>query len=140
MTDISHKPTGSFPPDIIIPINKIRVPHEVMDQAKVDAIARDMRAVGRWDGRPIVAIELLDGTYQSWTGSHRIPAAKAAGLSEIPAVLVDRDWLHRIGFSYDEATRGWEGADRFKKMLAEADLKTREMMQFEWDLQRKIHR
>lgn len=55
--------------------------HGVVDPAKRDRLAADMAANG-WIGAPVVGdVE----TAQAITGSHRIPAAHAAGI-EVPAV------------------------------------------------------
>lgn len=55
-----------------------------------------MQANG-WVGRPLLVIERVDGTFQAWTGTHRIHAARNAGLATIPCYVV-REWkLIEIG-------------------------------------------
>lgn len=67
-------------PENIIPVN------EITDQNKFAALAYDFAHSG-YSGRPIIAGELGDGTYQALTGSHRIFAARAAGI-DIPTVTL----------------------------------------------------
>ena len=62
-------------------------PHEVRDAAKLAVLTEAMRRDG-WTGRPLLV--LLDGeTRCALTGSHRLPAAIAADLDEVPVVYVD---------------------------------------------------
>lgn len=56
--------------------------HEVYDPAKRDRLADALAARG-WQGAPIVADVQ---TAQAITGSHRIAAARQAGVKEVPAV------------------------------------------------------
>lgn len=58
---------------IIIPL------HEVTDEAKVEAIAESMRKNG-WFGRPILVEDEDASETQAFTGTHRIAAAKHAGI------------------------------------------------------------
>lgn len=71
----------------VVNIYKIVPPHEVRDAEKLAALTEDMAAHG-WTGRAILAINTGDG-YAALTGSHRIAAAMAAGLDEIPAYVID---------------------------------------------------
>ena len=67
---------------------KIEPPHEVRDQKKLEDLAEKMRTSG-WQGRPILAIDLGQGP-EALTGSHRIAAAKMAGI-DVPVIMVDDD-------------------------------------------------
>lgn len=55
---------------------------EFYEQAHVNEIADSMRHNG-WQGAPLVA---LPDYAVSYTGTHRLRAAQAAGLNEVPAV------------------------------------------------------
>ncbi len=61
--------------------------HEPRDAAKLAALTESMVEHG-WTGRPILAIDNGNG-YIALTGSHRIAAARAAGLDEIPVYAID---------------------------------------------------
>jgi ParB-like chromosome segregation protein Spo0J len=59
------------------------------DPEKVQRIAADMKAHG-WNRRPLLVEE---GPYEetvAWMGSHRIEAAKLAGLRQIPCRVITR--------------------------------------------------
>lgn len=43
-----------------------------------------------WQGRPLLVEEGLHGRLFAWTGSHRIEAAKAAGLKAVPCRVISR--------------------------------------------------
>jgi len=66
----------------------IEPPHEVRDKKKLTDLAKKMEKEG-WQGRPILAIDLGRGQ-EALTGSHRIAAAKIAGI-DVPVVMVDED-------------------------------------------------
>ena len=70
-------------------INQIDPPHEVNDAAKVAAIAADLEVNG-WTGRPLLVLQVGD-YYKALTGTHRLAAAKAAGLEDVPVVEVDAE-------------------------------------------------
>lgn len=71
----------------VVNVYKIVPPHEARDAEKLAALAEDMATRG-WIGRAILAIDTGDG-YVALTGSHRIAAAKVAGLEEIPVYAID---------------------------------------------------
>jgi hypothetical protein len=48
-----------------------------------------IRATG-WQDRGLLVEEGLDGRLYAWTGSHRIAAAQAAGLAEVPCRVITR--------------------------------------------------
>jgi len=66
---------------------KIENLHNITDQTKYEAIAEDMAANG-WTGRPLLVIDCGDD-YSALTGSHRLEAARKAGIEEIPIAIVD---------------------------------------------------
>lgn len=78
--------------------------NEVDDEAKLDSLAESMRESG-WRGPPIVVIAGQDhgwgaGDPVAITGSHRIHAAREAGI-DVPTVQLD-DLLARHGTSLAE--------------------------------------
>ena len=70
-------------------------PHAVRDAAHFEALAASMRA-GGWQGRPILAFCTEGEAPRPLTGSHRIAAARAAGLDTIPVLVLS-------GFDGDDA-------------------------------------
>lgn len=82
-------------PALIFPL------HEVRDPAKLVALTESMRRSG-WQGRPLLV--LLDGdTRLARTGSHRLAAAIAAGLNEVPVIYVDGSTVVASGDHEGEA-------------------------------------
>lgn len=69
--------TESIDPRLITPL------HAVESSPKLDSLVDSMRRDG-WVGRPLL---LVNG--DAWTGSHRIAAAVAAGLEDVPCVCVE---------------------------------------------------
>jgi hypothetical protein len=65
--------------------------HSVYDKYKYTKLVEDMDSHG-WIGRPILVEPFGDG-FAAWTGSHRLAAARAAGLSSIPVVIIDVETL-----------------------------------------------
>lgn len=84
-------------PDDITPVN------DITNQSKFEDIAADMKENG-WQGDPILAYEGGNGM-QSVTGSHRIYAAREAGLNEIPVSVIK---FERGSNSYDTFERDIE--------------------------------
>lgn len=70
-------------------IDQIDPPHEPVDMEKLDEITESMRANG-WLGLPLVVFEQQPGRFRSLTGSHRLAAARAAGMRNIPVVRTAR--------------------------------------------------
>lgn len=62
--------TTTMAPEDLLPV------HEVTDTDKLAAITASMQANG-WTGAPIIADRSIS---QALTGSHRLPAAEAAGI------------------------------------------------------------
>ena len=63
--------------------------HEVRSESKLETLRAAMECDG-WTGRPLLVV-LLAGAHRALTGSHRIVAAKLAGLDEIPCLVLDAD-------------------------------------------------
>jgi ParB-like chromosome segregation protein Spo0J len=88
----------------------LRPPHAVRDAAHSESLAASMRA-GGWQGRPILAFGAEGEAPRPLTGSHRIAAARAAGLDTIPVLVLsgfdgaDADEL-ALYEALDEALRG----------------------------------
>lgn len=78
MTEIE---TYRMNPDRIEPL------HEVMDEDLAAQLAESMRTVG-WQGAPIVVVDREGKDPLAVTGSHRIAAARDAGIIA-PAVYLD---------------------------------------------------
>jgi len=68
-------------------ISKIIPFHEVRDQDKFEKLTADMEENG-WKGRPLLVIG-CEGGYRALTGSHRLSAARKAGLEEVPVAWVE---------------------------------------------------
>jgi GNAT superfamily N-acetyltransferase len=84
--EASESPTlleanGTRNPEYVEPVNEIYPGRE----ADVDEMAEDMRKNG-WTGRPIGVVG-----DNAITGSHRIFAARKAGLEEIPVIEIDEE-------------------------------------------------
>jgi hypothetical protein len=76
--------------DSITPLHKARSDHHLRE------LTNDMIENG-WCGRPLLVIE-RDSDYLAWTGSHRIAAAKLAGLASIPCYVLPESALTTRGF------------------------------------------
>jgi ParB-like chromosome segregation protein Spo0J len=73
---------------VLLAILLLETPHEVRDVKKLEDLKNKMISNG-WQGRPILTADLGSGN-EALTGSHRIRAAKAAGV-EVPIVRVSDD-------------------------------------------------
>jgi hypothetical protein len=69
-----------------LPPSSIRPVHEPKDPDLLELITLSMRE-GGWLGRPLLVVQEAAG-YQALTGSHRLAAAKAAGLGTVPAIVL----------------------------------------------------
>jgi diguanylate cyclase (GGDEF)-like protein len=94
----STKPDGQAPDDY--PIAR----HDVRRPEAVDALAKSIAERG-WVGRPLLVVT-DDGVRVAWTGTHRLAAAKQAGLSadKIPTIEVDGAALRAAGYDLDDLT------------------------------------
>lgn len=79
--------------------------HEVSDPAKVDKLVQSMRQ-GGWQGRPALVVQ-KGGVEVAWTATHRLAAARAAGLapSDVPMLRVDGAALEAAGYDLDDLTK-----------------------------------
>ena len=68
-------------PNEIEPLHSPNVPALYRD------LVRSMKKNG-WKGRPLLVIECANGSFVAWTGSHRIAAAREAGLDSIPCYII----------------------------------------------------
>lgn len=76
--------------------NAITPLHEARNRRHADSLAADMKENG-WEGRPLLVIK-RKSNYLAWTGSHRIAAAREAGLSSVPCYVLQQSKLARHGF------------------------------------------
>lgn len=93
-------------PDAPAPSTLPEPRHGVKDPAKVETLAESMRKNG-WQGRPVLVVK--DGDVSSaWTATHRLEAAKLAGLkpSDVPMMIVDGAKLRAAGYDLDDITAG----------------------------------
>lgn len=65
--------------------------HHKIDEEKAASLAAAMRKDG-WTERRLLAVE-CDGHYVAITGTHRIEAARRAGLTSVPALILDAQEL-----------------------------------------------
>jgi hypothetical protein len=94
--------------DLIDP-RMIRPFHEEMVPEHTKKIAASMTRFG-WKGRPLVVMELRNGTIKALTGSHRLRAARLAGLPEVPVIqLTDEERDAVVDSQY---THDWFSKDR----------------------------
>src|SRR5215472_6241730 len=70
----------------------VRALHSPRSPYKFVELANQMEENG-WTGRPLLVIQRADLSYQAWTGSLRIAAARAAGLETIPCYVIDETQL-----------------------------------------------
>lgn len=67
--------------------DRIEPPHEVMDEELAGRLAESMRTNG-WQGAPLVIVDRESGDPLAVTGSHRIAAARVAGIA-VPVIYLD---------------------------------------------------
>lgn len=103
-------------------------PHEVREKSKFEKLVASFKDNG-WEGRPLLVEKGEGSLRQSWTGSHRIAAAKKAGLEEIPCYVLDDAMLddHEDDEEWSNLERDrygfWAGAgsdDRTRLEILEA--------------------
>lgn len=96
--------------------------HEVRDQEKLNALIESMKANG-WQGRNILGFDLGD-EFRAITGSHRMPAAKAAGFEELDVECIEYGTMFN---DYDITTDDLKDPDQIKKLLEEYDEEAAEL-------------
>lgn len=72
-------------PQQVIPLHGIR------QADKARELAASMEEAG-WSGRPLLVVSSGPRLF-AWTGSHRIHAARAAGLAMVPVYIISEDLL-----------------------------------------------
>jgi ParB-like chromosome segregation protein Spo0J len=100
-------------------INEIRTAachplHEVREADKLAALTTSMRA-GGWMGRPLLVLVDGDG-YRCLTGSHRLAAAQHAGLTAIPAMVIEDGDLDADQWDEVANLHTWEDDDKARWM------------------------
>lgn len=102
-----------------IALDRINPLHPVRDRAKLAHLTAAMRE-GGWQGRPLLGeLSVVDrSTVRLWTGSHRYAAAKAAGLDDVPVVLIDTDALAAAGFE-PALDRDYYGGEWYRNAMTE---------------------
>src|SRR4051812_46163577 len=66
----------------------LEAPHEPDRGNDLAAITESMKRNG-WVSRPLLAMRYDEEALICQTGSHRLAAARAAGISEVPVVVID---------------------------------------------------
>ena len=97
-----HTETTRLSPSRVYP------PHEPSMADHLDALTESMRRDG-WQGRPILAFCGGEGdSIRALTGSHRIAAARAAGLDAIPVLVLSLDTDEDVSLhdELDDSLRG----------------------------------
>jgi ParB-like chromosome segregation protein Spo0J len=83
-------------------INPVHAP-DVPD--RLTRLVKTMSEFG-WQGRPLLVLEQPDGRFRAWTGSHRYQAARDAGLSEIPCMIIRLNAAQIVLEDYDGGEDG----------------------------------
>lgn len=86
-------------------LDEISARHDVKSPEKADEIADSMRRVG-WKGRPVLVVNDA-GKRTAWTATHRLEAAKRAGLkpSDVPMLEINAEQLRSAGYNLDDLTQ-----------------------------------
>jgi hypothetical protein len=84
----SAKEGGDYGEPEYVDASTIEPPHEARDRKKLEYLVERMKVSG-WQGRPILTVNLGNGL-EALSGSHRIRAAKLAGIS-VPTISIDPD-------------------------------------------------
>jgi ParB-like chromosome segregation protein Spo0J len=79
-----------------VDIDNLTPLHEPRSARHLRNLAKDMKENG-WCGRPLLVIE-RETDFLAWTGSHRIAAAKRAGLTSVPCYVLQESELTSRGF------------------------------------------
>lgn len=104
--------------------------HEIKSKGKLGEIKQSMKS-GGWKGRPLLAVETENGKLQGLTGSHRIVAAKSAGL-DVPVHVVTRDEMDKAGLDSDYL-KSTDDVDKEYQLRRHGLTKAADMMQKEID-------
>jgi len=122
-------------------IDDIRPLHEVRNKTKLNALIKEIEQHG-WTGNPVLVERVNDG-YRAWTGTHRLAAAKEAGLDTVPVVFVDTEKVKKEledrEFDFSKVKNGmvdatYDDEDRYKLLEAAGDKKAAAFMQEEVEM------
>lgn len=87
-------------------IENITPLHEARSQRHLRDLTADMKENG-WRERPLLVIE-RDTDFVAWTGSHRLAAAKLAGLNQVPCYVLSESRLESQGYDAEQGVEDWE--------------------------------
>lgn len=87
--------------------HRIEAPHDAHDEARLNQLTESMRRDG-WVGAPVVVIDREDADPLAVTGSHRIAAAREAGI-DVPTVTL-ADLMAEHGASLADLIGDFEAA------------------------------
>lgn len=112
-----NAPEAEATPQGLQSLEELATRHEVRNPDKAGEIAESMRRVG-YKGRPVLVMN-DGGKRTAWTATHRLEAAKRAGLkpSDVPMVEFDAARLREAGFDPAQITAGGKKA-RIKALRA----------------------
>lgn len=122
-------------------IDRVRTYQTIRSKKLVRDLTRSMRDHG-WLGRPVLGELLSRGRVQAWTASHRIVAARRAGLAEIPVRFIDRQRVERAmrkrGYPIGEVLvsrlpEDWYDEDRFAFLTEAGDTHAAALLRMELD-------
>jgi hypothetical protein len=88
--------------------------HGVRNHALFDDLTASMKENG-WKGRRLLVID-RESEYLAWTGSHRIAAAREAGLAVVPCYALDEQELLKRGFDCDQPIMDYQRLEILKKI------------------------
>ena len=100
----------------LVEIDSLLPLHGVRDVEKVKALKRAMVA-GGWVGRPLLGVDMGDHV-KLVTGSHRLVAARRAGLETVPVVVIE---AHMLGYDGDCEECGDEEGCWVEQLLEASD-------------------
>lgn len=102
--DYSQPASADLPPELKA-LSDMGTRHEVRNPTKAAEIAESMKKVG-WKGRKLLVVKQGDKE-TAWTGTHRLEAAKLAGLTpdQVPRITVDAAVLEKNGYNVEELTK-----------------------------------
>jgi len=99
-----------------IPPTQVRKVNAAVNHDLIESLVESMKKDG-WTGRPLLVEEVCRyeryTQYFAWTGSHRIEAAKRAGLSSVPCMVTTHKEADSAfsGAGYDQyGFSSWRGA------------------------------
>ena len=81
-------------------------PHDVTHQNRVEGLAASMEADG-WRGEDLIGYQWSDHRIQLLSGSHRLEAAKLAGLLRIPVVI----------YTHGQVWAAWGDTEKWQQLM-----------------------